>query len=123
MTTIGQLETVDIREVWPGEATDFTPWLVDQGGIGILAESLGLKLSMAKREVKAGPFKADIVCLEVSNPDHPIRGVIENQLKTLDHAHLGQAQTYAHEVHAGICILVAKDFTPQHLAVVKRLNS
>lgn len=123
MDEIGQLEEVDIREVWPSEATDFTPWLADEGGLAILGKRLGLELVSATREVDAGPFKVDIVCFEASDPNRVIKVVIENQLKTFDHSHLGQAQAYSLEVEAGICIWVAKDFRPEHLAVVEELNS
>lgn len=123
MTEIERLDEVDILEVWPGEATDFTPWLVDEGGLDILGERLRLKFGSARREVKAGPFKADVVCYEVSNPDLTVGVVIENQLKIFDHSHLGQAQVYTLEFKAGICISIAKDFRPQHLAVVEELNS
>lgn len=123
MHEIGRLEEVDIREVWPGEATDFTPWLAEQGSLGILGSRLGLNLRSAASEVKVGAFKADIVCYEVADRHRRIKVLIENQLKTFDHTHLGQAQTYSLEVNAGICIWIAKDFRPQHLAVVEELNS
>ena len=47
MTEIERLDEVDILEVWPGEATDFTPWLVDEGGLDILGERLRLKLGVS----------------------------------------------------------------------------
>lgn len=49
MPDFGRIEKVDIREVWADEARDFTPWLVDQGGLGILGERLSLKLGSATR--------------------------------------------------------------------------
>ncbi len=29
MITFGEIKTVDIRKIWKNEATEFTPWLVD----------------------------------------------------------------------------------------------
>lgn len=123
MTEIGRIEEVDIREVWPSEATDFTPWLAAQSSLDILGARLGLKLSSAASEVKAGPFIADIVCYETSDRDRLIKVLIENQLGTFDHSHLGQVQSYPLQFNAGICIAIAKDFIPQHLAVLDKINS
>lgn len=39
-TTIGQLESVPVRDVWPDEARNLTPWLADN--IEVLADVLGL---------------------------------------------------------------------------------
>lgn len=39
-TAIGQLESVPVRDVWPDEARNLTPWLADN--IEVLADVLGL---------------------------------------------------------------------------------
>jgi hypothetical protein len=36
---LGRLETVDLREVWPSEAGDFTPWLAQPENIALLADA------------------------------------------------------------------------------------
>ena len=40
---VGVIETVPIRDVWPREDADFTPWL--QSHIGELDQALGLGLT------------------------------------------------------------------------------
>lgn len=63
------------------------------------------------------------MCYEVSDPNRVIGVVIENQLRMFDHSHLGQAQTYTREFDAGICVTIATNFRPEHLAVFEELNS
>ena len=58
-STVGFIKTVAIREVWPTEHADFTPWL--QTHIGALDNVLGLGLTNPQREVGAGDFKIDLV--------------------------------------------------------------
>ena len=41
---IGSLQRVDLREVWPHEAQDFTPWLEEN--IDVLNNAIDLSLSM-----------------------------------------------------------------------------
>ena len=53
---VGFIETVSIRDVWPTENADFTPWL--QSHVVELDKVLGLGLSNARSEVGAGsPFR------------------------------------------------------------------
>lgn len=42
MPDFGELRNLDLREVWPNEATSFTPWLADN--IAALGKAIGLEL-------------------------------------------------------------------------------
>ena len=44
MTDFGEIRPVDIRDIWPNEATDFTPWLVDN--IDRLGQALGMEIEV-----------------------------------------------------------------------------
>ena len=44
MVDLGTIEQVDLREVWPHEAQDFTPWLAEN--LDKLGEALGLDLEL-----------------------------------------------------------------------------
>lgn len=46
MANLSKLEEIkDLREVWPHEALDFTPWLSQDNNIAILADAIGFDSS------------------------------------------------------------------------------
>ncbi len=89
---LGRLERVELRNIWETEASDFTPWLAQKENLKILGETLGIDLELEAQERSVGPFRADILCKDVS-ADHWV--LIENQLERTDHNHLGQLLTCA----------------------------
>jgi len=54
MPDFGEIKSVDIRELWPNEARDFTPWLVEN--IDRLSNTLGMDLEVTAREADVGNF-------------------------------------------------------------------
>jgi len=112
---IGLIKPVDIRDVWPTEYADFTPWL--QQHIDELDKVLGLGLSDPQREVGAGAFSIDLVA-ETNFGDV----VIENQYGTSDHRHLGQLVTYLSHREVQRAIWVAEAARPEHVKAVETLN-
>ena len=116
---IGKLKKVDIRELWNGEATDFTPWLAQEENIKQLSEIVQIELEVIEQEKNVGPFRADILCKNTID-DHYV--LIENQLEKTDHTHLGQIMTYAAGLDAVTIIWIAKQFTEEHRAAIDWLN-
>ena len=46
MINLGQLKEIkDLREVWPHEALDFTPWLAEENNLALLADAVGLEIT------------------------------------------------------------------------------
>lgn len=86
---LGTLKKLDPRDVWEREDHAFTPWLRDH--IGYLADTLSLNLELVDSEIRVGSFAADIVAKE-ANSCRTV--VIENQLESTDHSHLGQLIIY-----------------------------
>jgi len=82
----GKLEKVELRELWNGEASDFTPWLVQEENITELSDQLGIELEVQDQEKAVGPFRADILCKDTLTDNYVL---IENQLERTDHTHLG----------------------------------
>lgn len=119
MNALGTLESVNIREVWQGEASHFTPWLARPENLERLGEALAMRLEPVSTETSVGPFYADIVC---SNTNDDSTVLIENQLERTDHRHLGQIFTYAAGLDAVTIIWIAPQFTEEHRAAIDWLN-
>lgn len=117
---LGRLEKVDLRELWNGEATDFTPWLSREENIAELGEAIGIELEVQEQESRVGLFRADILCKDVVT-DHFV--LIENQLERTDHTHLGQLMTYAAGLDAVTIVWIAKTFAEEHRAALDWLNN
>lgn len=116
---LGRLERVDLREIWISEATDFTPWLARPENLQVLADTLVIDLELEAQEKNVGPFRADILCKDVSTEEWVL---IENQLERTDHGHLGQLLTYAAGLEAVTIVWVAARFTEEHRATLDWLN-
>lgn len=112
---LGRIEEVDLRQVWPHEANDFTPWLAEH--LDLLGEALHLDLKLVDAETGVGRFVADIVA---AADDATV--VIENQLERTDHSHLGQLVTYAAGLDARILIWITPRFSNEHREALGWLN-
>ncbi|MCM8857391.1 MAG: DUF4268 domain-containing protein [Candidatus Thiodiazotropha sp.] len=116
---LGRLEKVDLRDFWVTEAGDFTPWLAQDENITLLGAAIGIELEVEAQEKSVGPFRADILCKDVSNEQWVL---IENQLERTDHTHLGQLLTYGAGLNAVTIIWIASKFTEEHRAALDWLN-
>lgn len=117
MTDLGRLERVDIRTVWKHETHDFTPWLAEN--LDRLSEVIGIPLEQEGVEVPVDQFSADILA---RNPDDGSMVLIENQLESTDHMHLGQILTYLAGLEAKTVIWIARSFEAAHLSAIRWLN-
>lgn len=125
MPEIGSLTPVPIRELWPNEAADLTPWLAENPGL--LGQELGVDLELGGKEVPVGPFSADIL---FRTRDALV--VVENMMGSTDHDHLGKVITYAsgleaaHEeegLAATYAVLLAERFRPEHRTALTWMNT
>ena len=113
---LGRIAEVDLRQIWPDEAADFTPWLAEH--LDLLGEALRLgDLSLVEAEGQVGTFAVDIVAETEAGIV-----VIENQLGGTDHTHLGQLLTYAAGRDARTLIWITPQFRDEHRAALDWLN-
>ena len=113
---IGSLRRVSLREVWPHEAQDFTPWLAEN--IDVLNNAIDLSLSIIEREQAAGDFSVDLVAEDESGNSV----IIENQLERSNHDHLGKLITYLTAIDAKAAIWIVKEARPEHISAISWLN-
>lgn len=51
MINLGKLKEIkDLRKVWPHEALDFTPWLAEEDNLALLADAVGLEITIDETE-------------------------------------------------------------------------
>lgn len=112
-----QDERVEVREIWPHEALDFTPWLADN--LDLLGEELDLQLELVAREKQVGPYFLDILAKETSSGSLV---AIENQLEWTDFGHLAQLLVYTAGCEARVAIWVATEFQDELAEVLHQLN-
>ena len=55
---LGRLQRVQLREAWPNEAQNFTPWLAQPENLSLLGEAIGCDLEPHAEEHSVGPFRA-----------------------------------------------------------------
>ena len=84
-----------------------------------MSDEIGIEISLIQTEANVGKFNVDILA-EEENTGWKI--VIENQLESTDHDHLGKLITYASGFNAGIIIWIVKDVRDEHKQAIDWLN-
>ncbi|MDE0183234.1 MAG: hypothetical protein OXL39_17925 [Caldilineaceae bacterium] len=106
-----------VKKQWKDEEKCFTPFLANN--LHLLSKELGFDLELEGMEVKAGPFKADIVARKSNSVD---RVIIENQLTLADSKHLGQIIHYHVSLGAQTSVWVAPRFWGTSRSAIRWLN-
>jgi hypothetical protein len=114
---LGRLEQVDPLSIWALEERDFTPWLLENGDV--LGTALEIDLELTEREHRVGTFELDLLGRDLTH-DTPL--IVENQLASTDHGHLGQLLTYAAGTDAATVVWIAREFREPHRQTLDWLN-
>jgi hypothetical protein len=116
---LGKLEQVNLRKVWKHEAHDFTQWLASEENLTALSDAIGIEINLIETEASVGKFNVDILA-EEENTGRKI--VIENQLESTNHDHLGKIITYASGHDAEVVIWIVKSVREEHRQALDWLN-
>lgn len=118
---LGKFERVPLRDAWPTEDGNFTPWLAQPENIALMGDALNMELEVEGVEQRVGSFRADILARAINETEN--RVIIENQFGRTDHSHLGQILTYLAGVEGAKTIVwIAEIIQPDHRAAVDWLN-
>ena len=113
-----EFKLIDIRQVWPGEAKDFTPWLADN------LEALSAHLEISELELEStevdvsGGRRLDILAKDAEGRNW----AVENQYGEADHDHLTRALSYAVGLECRAVIVVAESHRGEFIAVADEWN-
>lgn len=106
MTKLSKLEEIqDLREIWPHEAREFTPWLAQDDNIKLLGDAIGLDIEVEETKSSVCGLSVDIYASEEGSER---KIIIENQLEETNHDHLGKLITYASGKSADVLIWIVK---------------
>lgn len=116
---LDELKKVELRDVWPHEALDFTKWLSDEPNLTLLGSAVGIELELIETESSVGSFNVDIYAQEAETGR---KVIIENQLEDTNHDHLGKVITYAAGKGAEVVIWVVARARDEHRQAIEWLN-
>lgn len=122
MPEFGDISQESVRNYWADEAQDFTPWLadsIDADEPSKLEDTIQLDLTLRGTEQNVGRYNLDIL----AEAEDGRTVVIENQLESSDHNHLGKCLAYASGVDADVVVWICPEFTDEHSDAFQWLNN
>lgn len=111
-----QSERVHLREVWPNETWDFTPWLAKN--LDLLSKAVDMELTPIQEEAYGWAGYLDILAETTGGT----KVAIENQLEASDSDHMARLLGYAINHDAVVLIWVAPYFHEYHQRILGGLK-
>ncbi len=101
-------QQVSMRDIWPNETLDFTPWLAQN--LDLLGKAIGMELSLIQTEASGWSGYLDILAEAIGQG----KVAIENQIEPSDNDHFARLIGYAADCDADILVWVAPHFWEYH---------
>ena len=79
----------------------------------------GLDLELERAEHPVGSYSLDLIGTDLT---HGVSLIVENQIESSDHTHLGQLLTYTAGTDAGTIVWITKSFRDEHRGALDWLN-
>lgn len=114
---LARIQRVSLREGWPNEAQDFTPWLARN--IEELGAALGVDLELLEPALPAGGLNPGLLAADRRDGRAV---VITSQLAAADNDHLSRLLLYATGQDAKLAVWVASAIGTEHRQVLDWLN-
>lgn len=102
------------------EQYDFSAWLAKEENLSILGEDLGIVFTGIETEQFVGSYRCDIVAKDDYNEGKVV--IIESQLESSNHDHLGKIITYASGLDASKIIWIVANARSEHKSAIEWLN-
>ena len=116
---LGRLEEIDVRKVWAHEQYDFSKWLSSEDNIKLLGDTLNLSLTDIETEKFVGSYRCDIIGKDELTGKTVL---IENQLESTNHDHLGKIITYASGLDASVVVWIVASVRDEHASAIEWIN-
>lgn len=94
--------------------------MATEDNIGSLSDTIGIDIAIDEEESPVGDFSVDIFAREI---DTGRKIIIENQLDSTNHDHLGKLITYASGKSAEIIVWLVKHAREEHRVAIEWLNN
>jgi len=120
---VSAVQWLAAKDVLGGEASDFTPWLMQQESMNILAAALKLDdLTPVAAELNVLGKRLDILATAQDENGEDIAVCIENQYGMSDASHLGRLIAYLANQGRGRAVWVVEQAHDAFVAAVRFLN-
>jgi len=120
---ISAVHWLSAKDVLGGEASDFTPWLLQPSSMQILGAALKLEeLSGVTAELNVLGKRLDILATALDENGDEIPVCIENQYGMSDASHLGRLVAYLAHQGRGRAVWVVEQAHDAYVAAVRFLN-
>ena len=97
-----------MRDIWPNETLDFTPWLAQN--LDLLGKAIGMDLLLIQTEASGWSGYLDILAEAAGKG----KVAIENQIEPSDNDHFARLIGYAADCDADILVWVTPHFWEYH---------